>query len=93
MHMSSVLELNAVKLHWCLSYTGCVGTLTVQPRNTFPEVFPEFCPSFQVSSPARAAFQESQGGQLLCQVHCKKPPHRRIRPLIACIDNDERSNA
>ena len=23
LHMSSVLELNAVKLHWCLSYTGC----------------------------------------------------------------------
>ena len=23
LHMSSLLELNAVKLHWCLSYAGC----------------------------------------------------------------------
>ena len=57
-------------------------TLVVQPRNTFPEVFPEFCPSFQVSSPARAAFQESPGGQVLCQVHCKKAPHRCIPTSI-----------
>ena len=88
LHMSSLLELNAVKLHWCLSYTGCG-----KPRNVFPEVFSEFCPGFQVSSPARAAFQESPSGQLLCQVHCKKAPHRCKRPLMACIDNDEKGNA
>ena len=64
-----------------VSHTQGVGNSS-SPRNTFPEVFPEFCPSFQVSSPARAAFQESPGGQLLCQVHCKKAPHRCIPTSI-----------